>query len=215
MVDKKMNNNRNVKDFSDSISFKDKKNQFFIKYCSGKKVLDIGCVQHNPENYKSKYWLHKVIKEVADNVVGFDINEDGVKYLKEKGFNVIHGDAQKFNFHDKFEVITAGDLIEHLSNVDGFIQSCKEHMNNESVLVISVPNPWYWKNIIKAILFKEVKCNEEHTCWYCARTIKQLFHRYQMRIEDIGFGSRYFKDKLFPLPSGIKHTTIFLALKKM
>ena len=53
-----------ISDFSERIEFNDPKIAFAVKYCKNKTVLDIGCVQHNPENYKSKYWQHKALKEV-------------------------------------------------------------------------------------------------------------------------------------------------------
>ena len=35
---------------------------FVLDRVADKDVLDIGCVMHNPENYKSGYWLHKAIR---------------------------------------------------------------------------------------------------------------------------------------------------------
>jgi len=45
----------NIKDFSAGIAFNDHKIHFAVEPCRGKDVLDLGCVQHNPENYKSRF----------------------------------------------------------------------------------------------------------------------------------------------------------------
>jgi 2-polyprenyl-3-methyl-5-hydroxy-6-metoxy-1,4-benzoquinol methylase len=192
-------------DFSENIAFNDHKIKFATRYCQNKSVLDIGCVQHNPENYKSKYWLHKALKQVSSDLVGIDLYEEGVQYLNDKGFNIILADAQSFDLGRQFDVIVAGDLIEHLENFSGFFSSCVKHMHSESRLLISTPNPWYWRNIIKAALSKEVNNNPEHTCWLCPRTLRQLVSRHGLDIGEIIFGSRYLKDKILPLPSGWKH----------
>ena len=53
-------------------AFDDHKIAFVVKYCKDKEVLDIGCVQHDPQAYKSRFWLHKAVKAVAKGIVGLD-----------------------------------------------------------------------------------------------------------------------------------------------
>ena len=195
------------KDFSASTAFDDHKIKFVVKRCRGKNVLDLGCVHHNPKNYNSRYWLHKAIASSAASVVGIDFYEAGVHYLKERGFDVIVADAQCFNLGRIFDVIVAGDLIEHLENFDGFFESCKRHMHSKSSLLISSPNPWYWKNVVKAALSNEFGNNPEHTCWLCPRTLRQLCNRHGFDLGEVVFGSRYLRDRLIPLPRGWRHTS--------
>ena len=199
-------------DFSNDIAFDDHKIKFAVKYCRDKSVLDIGCVQHNPENYNSKYWLHKALKEVSASLIGLDLYEAGVDHLNQRGFNMVFADAQAFDLGSKFDVVVAGDIIEHLEDFHGFIESCKRHMHNESRLIISTPNPWYWRNTVKAALSKEVNNNPEHTCWLCPRTLRQLLGRHDLDVGEIVFGSRYLRDRLMPLPSGWRHTSFHVEV---
>lgn len=202
----------NESDFSNEIAFYDHKIRFAVKYCRGKNVLDLGCVQHNPKNHKSKFWLHKALKQVSSSIIGIDFYEPGVNYLNELGFNVVYADAQHFDLNSTFDVIVAGDIIEHLEDFHGFLESCKRHMHKESRLLISTPNPWYWKNIVKALIGKEVSNNPEHTCWLCPRTLRQLLSRHDLEIGEIVFGSRYFRDRLMPMPSGWRNTSFHVEV---
>lgn len=195
------------KDFSNQIAFENHKIKFFVKYSKDKDVLDIGCVAHDPESYKSKYWVHNALKQVSRSLMGIDLYENGVAYLQELGFNVVTADAQCFELGRKFDVIVAGDLIEHIEDFHGFLESCKKHMHKDSRLLISTPNPWYWRFIIKAALSAEISNNPEHTCWLCVRTLRQLVNRHGMDIGEIQFGSTYLRDRLMPLPRGWKHTS--------
>jgi len=197
----------NESDFSDEIAYDDHKIKFATDFCRGKSVLDIGCVQHNPASYQSKYWLHKALKSVASGLCGLDIDKEGVEYLNQRGFDILVADAQNFDLGQKFDVIVAGDLIEHLENFSGFLESCIKHMHKDSRLIISTPNPWYWKNIVKAVFFKEISNNPEHTCWLCPRTLRQLVRRHDLDIGMVKFGSTYSRDRLMPLPRGLKHTS--------
>ncbi len=194
------------KEFSDEIAFNDHKIKFVVKYCRNKDVLDLGCVQHDPENYKSKYWLHKAIKEVSSSLVGVDLYKEGVEYLNARGFNIIVADAQQFAFEKTFDVIVACDIIEHLDDIHGFLESCKKHMHRGSRLLISTPNPWYWKHIVKTGIGREVMFLE-HTCWFCPRTLRQVVRRHGLDVGEIVFGSRYLRDRLMPLPPRWRHTS--------
>ena len=196
-----------VADFGDKIAYGDHKIKFVMKHATGKDVLDMGCIGHDPEQYKSRYWVHKALREKAKSVMGFDLSGDGVKYLNERGYDIVQGDAQNFDIGRKFDIIVAGDLIEHLEDFAGFLESCKAHLNVGGSILISTPNPWYWKFIVQAILHKEVPNNPEHTCWVCPRTLRQLVGRHGLDIADIEFGSRYRSDVYMPLPRGIKHTS--------
>jgi 2-polyprenyl-3-methyl-5-hydroxy-6-metoxy-1,4-benzoquinol methylase len=202
------------RDFSEEIEFSDSKINFVHSYTKDKKVLDLGCVQHNKKNYNSKYWLHKAINFDASSVVGLDLSEDGVNFLNSKGLNVIFGDATSFDLGEKFDVIVAGDLVEHLSNFDGFLLSCRNHLSPNGCLLITTPNPWHWKFILRAITRGgHVPVNPEHTCWLCPTTLSQLVRRSGFSVTNVEYGSRYLRDRLIPLPKGLKHTSFYAALK--
>ncbi len=199
-------------DLSGGIAWSDHKIAFFTKFAKGKSVLDLGCVMHNPETCKSRFWVHKALREVASELVGLDLYEDGIRFLNERGFNVIPGDATNFNLGRTFDVIVAGDIMEHLDNFAGFLESCKNHMHAESRLLITSANPWFWKNIVKACLYKEVPNNAEHTCWLCPRTVRQTVQRFGLGLGEISFGSRYLRDRMMPLPRGIRHSTFHVEV---
>jgi len=47
--------------------------RFVSEKFSGKRVLDIGIIQHTIESMEHPNWKHKVIKESAEYVLGIDI----------------------------------------------------------------------------------------------------------------------------------------------
>lgn len=189
--------------YSGDSDFRDHKIAFVIKYCSDKDVLDIGCVQHDPQAYKSRFWLHKAVKAVARSVHGLDLHEEGVRVLQAQGFDVVLADAENFALHRQFDVIVAGDIIEHLGDLNGFLTSCRTHLRPGGRL----PNPWYWRNTLKAALHSEVLNNPEHVLWICPRLLRQLVRRHGMDVGEIQFGSRFMRDRVLPLPRGWKHTS--------
>lgn len=203
----------NSSDFSEDIAFHDHKIRFAVRHCRGKDVLDLGCVQHNPQNYQSRFWMRRALLQVSRTVQGLDIYGEGVEYLRQRGYKVSLGDAQDFSLGRDFDAIVAGDLIEHLENPGGLLASCREHLRPGGVLLISTPNPWYWRNVVKAGLFARVSNNPEHTFWICPVTLQQLAGRHGFDVTELVFGSRYARDRLVPLPKGLKHGSFHAALR--
>jgi len=39
-----------------------------LKFATGKDVLDLGCVSHDPESYRSRYWVHKALVQKCASV---------------------------------------------------------------------------------------------------------------------------------------------------
>ena len=85
------------RDIGDDIAFADHKIAFLLQYCKVRDVLDIGCVAHDPEACRSRYWVHKAVAAVAKSIVGMDLYEEGVSVLRARGFNVVAGDAENFD----------------------------------------------------------------------------------------------------------------------
>ena len=196
------------------IDFADAKIRYITERCRGRRVLDIGCVMHNVASYNSCYFLHRAIAEVAADVTGLDLHEEGVTALAGYGYSVAVGDAEHFAFERKFDVIVAGDLIEHLGNLDGFLTSCLAALEDDGCILIQTPNPWYWRNIVKSVVYEEVPNNAEHTCWFDPRTLRQLVARYGLTLGEVEFQSRYARDRMMPLPRGIKHTSWIAEIRR-
>jgi SAM-dependent methyltransferase len=194
----------------------DKKIAFFMRHTRGKRALDLGCVDHSEDNWKSRFWLHKAIKLSASYLVGLDYYAQGVKELKAMGFNVVEGDAQSFKFDEKFDVVTAGDLIEHLPNLEGFLSSIHGVLDKGGMIVVTTPNPWCWKYVFYHVLFKRLTpVNREHVTWFCLQTIENLVSRFGFVIIEHEYSSRRFYEKLIPLPAHLKHTTLGVVLQKV
>lgn len=162
---------------------------FIKRKAKGKSVLDLGCVRHNADFALSDpNWLHKHIGFVASQVVGVDYLQKDVNILSERGYNVVYGDVTApLNVHDKFDLIIAGDLIEHLTNFDGFISNLKNLLKDDGCIIISTPNPFYIDLFFFVALKRSYIINPEHTCWIDPQALSQLLQRYNFVIDEIHF----------------------------
>lgn len=148
------------------------------------KILDLGCVQHSVEKASNDDWVHGELYDIGDEVVGLDFQKEEIEKLQDRGYNVVHGDAENLDFDEQFDVVVAGELIEHLSNVGDFLDGVREHLPPDGELIMTTPNPWAFHRF-KQALFGGVYCNEEHTCWFDERTLRQVLDRHGFDVSEI------------------------------
>lgn len=178
-MDKKLNK-KNCRIAKDRIkrTHRDEREGYIYEYIRGKEVLDIGCGDI------SDRFLHQFVHKSAKYALGVELDRNRAMNLRKLGFNIVQGDAQDLDLKRKFDVVIAGDLIEHLTNFDGFLISVKRHMEKDSVLIINTPNVFSFYRLTG--LASRVPFHE-HTCWFCKDTLRNLLSRYDLEIVQIKF----------------------------
>ena len=131
--------------------------EFILSACKGKKVLDIG----------SSGFLRGLLKEHCtltglDRVPGSDIQCDVEKDELPDG---------------EFDIIIAGEIIEHLSNPGVFLDKLKKYT---CPVIITVPNAFGDNSARTGI----ENVNLEHVAWYSYHTLKSLVERHGYAIEE-------------------------------
>lgn len=153
-----------------------KKNKLILPYVFGKEVLDIG-VEIEDDAYYDWDNTHNTLRKAAKSVVGLEIDKNRQSNAIKKGFDVVLGDAQSFSLNKEFDVVVAGQLIEHLTNFDGFIRSIHKHLKPGGKFIIVTCNAFSINLIIRGFVNKRYAF-DEHTCFFDEITLKQLFGRY-------------------------------------
>lgn len=119
---------------------------------SGKRVLDVGVVDHLTavEHRSGRTWLHGEIARVAAYCLGIDVLVDATQDLARRGYNVLVGDITTVELDETFDLIVAGEVIEHLGNPEGLFSAASRYLAPAGALVITTPNPYYanrvWTN---------------------------------------------------------------------
>jgi 2-polyprenyl-3-methyl-5-hydroxy-6-metoxy-1,4-benzoquinol methylase len=118
------------------------------RFARDQKVLDMGCVSHNfAFNSGGRgRWLHQHVVDVAAECVGTDYDEAGIKEMREAGYDVIHaditGDLSALLERGPFDVVLAGEIIEHLPAPQQLFASAYALLRPGGTLVITTPNPY-------------------------------------------------------------------------
>jgi 2-polyprenyl-3-methyl-5-hydroxy-6-metoxy-1,4-benzoquinol methylase len=88
---------------------------------------------------------NKFIEKLASlgyNITGLELNQDAVKKGLAKGLNVlpdsIQQHAEKFRGH--YDVVASFQVVEHIADVQSFMQSSVDALKSGGTLIVSVPN---------------------------------------------------------------------------
>src|SRR5574343_406558 len=99
-----------------------------------KKILDVGC---------GGGILSLPLARLGFDVTGIDANQVAIDIAKKQadgfGLNVKFQNCtiEDFNHEEKFDLILAMDILEHVSDPDIFLNHCKKHLKQGGILVVS------------------------------------------------------------------------------
>lgn len=148
-----------------------------IKSCINNEhvVLDIGFMGQGKRPNDSD-WLHRVIVQRAKKTYGIDL-QPYIPEQSEYAKRYTQQSAESFNLDEQFDVIFAGDLIEHLVNPGSFLDSCKSHLAEDGRLIITTPNTFNLFNLAEKITKDEPTVNSDHTCYFNKKTLTTLLKK--------------------------------------
>lgn len=184
-------------DFTTTFKGSTNKEELIVEACRGKSVLDVGCIDHSLEVVDSlgNAWLHARIRAVARAATGLDILESEAAALTLRGFDVRAGDAESFDLRETFDVIVAGDIIEHLSCPAGFLTSCRRHMTSTSLLLMSTPNPFSVRRVLAAMIHNRVEAHPQHVAWFDPFVMYEMVTRHGFELVDFAWVSTRFNSE--------------------
>jgi 2-polyprenyl-3-methyl-5-hydroxy-6-metoxy-1,4-benzoquinol methylase len=147
----------------------------------GKRLLDIGCIGHDFDwRQKIGTFYYDEFRKVAKSVKGIDIIEDDVERARKAGYDGVEvANAETFLDPNNYDVVFAGELIEHLSNPGLFLKCTHQNLTDDGVLVLTTPNTFSLAKMVRcfAQLTNEPPVNPEHTCYFTPATLHQLVSR--------------------------------------
>lgn len=103
----------------------------------GKKVLEVGCATG---------YVSKVLKEKLNcYVTGIEIDHEAAKEAEKYCEKVIVGDIEEIDLFktlgdERFDVITFGDVLEHLKNPERVLAAVRTFLADGGYVLASIPN---------------------------------------------------------------------------
>jgi SAM-dependent methyltransferase len=145
-------------------------------------VLDVGA----GSGIDRPDWMHASVASVATEAVGVELDAKLAARARERGYDVIAGDAESLDLGRTFDVVWAGELIEHLSCAGAFLDGARRHLVPGGRLVLTTPNAFAISNFVYRIGGRP-RVNRGHTCWYDETTLTQLLERHGYEVVEVSY----------------------------
>ncbi|MFA5102772.1 MAG: class I SAM-dependent methyltransferase [Candidatus Thermoplasmatota archaeon] len=100
---------------------------------AGLKILDLGCWDGS---YAQRY------KKTTNMVYGIESSVSSARRAETKGIIVQQGDYMEKEFFagEKFDIVVAGEIIEHVFDTDVFLEKIKNNLKSKGRIIITTPN---------------------------------------------------------------------------
>ena len=147
----------------------------FIPYTMGKSTLDFGC---------GGGFVAYALSFVAKTSSGVDISENAVEYAKQrfKRANYYCMDfVQLLESKDKYDFVHSSEVIEHVSDINLYMQVLKHLVKKDGYLYITTPDLGHPK-VPEDITKWDVFWPPIHVQHFTRKTVTILFERYGFKI---------------------------------
>jgi SAM-dependent methyltransferase len=133
-------------------------------------------------------FLHARLSQSAAELWGLDVDESGIRRLRDLGYDNMHaGSAEAPPIglpRGYFDVIVAGEIIEHVRNVGLLLESAADLLTPTGRIVITTPNALRFYNPLPALIRKEL-VHPDHLTWFSPYTLCRAVEAGPFRVEEL------------------------------
>ena len=136
-------------------------------------VLDIGCA--------TGFFIEEA-KKIGWKTLGLELNPSAVSFAKKRGLNVKNIDFLKTKFDQKFDIICAFDVLEHLIDPKKIIKKAYKYLKKGGLLFVYVPN---WQSASRLLLGEENAhfiWPTHHLTYFTPNTLKNFFEKNKFKM---------------------------------
>lgn len=165
------------------------RDEFILARCRGKRVLHLGCLGETCRSpsereafFISHSSLHARLSRVSVSLAGVDLESEALLALQRAGYpNVFGGDVERLDEIDlpttDFDVVVAGDIIEHLSNPGRMLNGIRKILGRDSELIVTTPNAYGLPNYLRYLKGSFME-GADHVQSYTPFTLGNLLARH-------------------------------------
>jgi 2-polyprenyl-3-methyl-5-hydroxy-6-metoxy-1,4-benzoquinol methylase len=152
---------------------------FIMERIFGKNTLHLGCGDwpFTEKKVRRGSLLHQRMEGIASDLTGVDLEPDAVELMQEAGLEKIYlgnsEDSLYESLQQKFDVIVAGEVLEHVLNAGDFLKSISSVCHEDSIVIITIPNFAPIKRLPRLIVRKEV-IHPDHVYYFSYSTLTCL-----------------------------------------
>jgi SAM-dependent methyltransferase len=157
---------------------------------AGQRVIHVGFVDAGYQDMQEEAgtWLHAHLASRAKELVGIDLDAEGVEAARRQGYEAYVADCRDPEQVDALalapaEVVVAGEVIEHLDDPGSFLEGLHRLLAPGGRLVLTTPNASGLLNGFAAMAGAEIN-HPDHVILFSWRTLTNLMGRHGWEVVD-------------------------------
>ncbi len=169
---------------------------YIVDACAGRTVLHLGCADmpYTRVRLEDGTLLYALVGRVAARQYGLDLSTEGIEILRQAGYadlavsDVHHLTVQNPLAGQRFDVILAGEIIEHLSNPGLFLESLKPLLRDSPTrLILTTINAYCAYRFFYSLVMRDESVHPDHVCYYSRKTLTTLLARHGYDVQQVCF----------------------------
>lgn len=170
---------------------------FIKEMCAGKKVLHLGCANYpyTQTSIDNEMLLHFELAKTASELYGFDFDQPGIDILVANGTpNLYWADLEHLDdvpLEETFDVIVAGEIIEHLDNPGLFLKGIQRFMSGNTKLLITTINAYCGMRFLwygaRGRSGSQEPVHPDHVAYYSYSTLSLLMKKHGIAVDTFSF----------------------------
>ncbi|WP_301102376.1 methyltransferase domain-containing protein [Propionivibrio sp.] len=152
---------------------------FIVRQAKNKSVLNVGAAGgvngYLPNN--KEVWLHHLLSCVASDLVGVDIDKEGIAHATKHGVNIADENCETMDLKRQFETIILSDVIEHLDAPVTATNNLMRHLAPDGCLLITTPNPTAFNTMLRAFTGRLINVYYDHVTCFMPEHIQGICDR--------------------------------------
>jgi 2-polyprenyl-3-methyl-5-hydroxy-6-metoxy-1,4-benzoquinol methylase len=169
---------------------------YLVDACAGRTVLHLGCADmpYTQRRLADGTLLYSLIDRVAARQVGIDLSTEGIGILRQAGYaDVAVADLQQLKAQNPFsethfDIILAGEIIEHLSNPGLFLENLKPLLRDSPTrLILTTINAYCAYRFFYSLVMRDESVHPDHVSYYSKKTLTTLLTRHGYDVQQVCF----------------------------
>ena len=165
------------------------RDKWLLQRAANRAVMHVGCTDAPMTRAKGAtgQLLHQKLGTVCKTLIGVDLDPASLDYLRQEyGIaNLYCHDIEhleSFPRREKVEVLIAGEVLEHLNNVGLFFESCRALLQEDGVILVTVPNALSIKRLLVSLAKRKEHVHPDHTSYFSLSTLSCIARRHRFHL---------------------------------
>lgn len=163
--------------------------ELIVSRACGRSVLNVGAAGgiqgYLPDNRPA--WLHHRLGEAASDLVGVDIDQDGIEHGAAHGVELLAANCEDMDLRRQFELIVLSDVIEHLNAPGAAVVNLMRHLAPGGQLLVTTPNPTAMGMMLRLALRRSPNVYYDHVSCFLPENVQAMCDRYGLALRELYF----------------------------